>query len=61
MTQTATPRLKKGASVNYRARKTTGSGKIAAVRDTTRGPWYDVKKADGTFVSCRAGQLELLK
>jgi hypothetical protein len=46
--------------VNYRARKTTGSGKIAAVRDTARGPWYDVKTSDGKTVSCRAGQLELV-
>ena len=57
-TTTKSP-LKKGAAVSYRGRKTTGTGKIAAVRQTERGAWYDVKKADGTTIACRAGQLEL--
>ena len=50
--------LKKGATVRYTARVQQGTGKIAAVRTSQRGAWYDVKTPEGKTLSLRAAQLQ---
>lgn len=50
--------FKKGVSVRFKSRVQSGTGKIAAIRKTEKGPWYDVKKPDGKTISLRAAQMK---
>lgn len=51
--------FKRGAAVRVSTPTRRERGKIAAVRETLRGLWYDVKLADGESISVRAAHLAL--
>lgn len=51
--------FKRGAAVRVSTPTRRERGKIAAVRATLRGLWYDVKLADGESISVRAAHLAL--
>lgn len=56
MSQTST--FKKGQSVKFQARSSSGLGKITAIRTSERGLWYDVRASDGREISLRAANLK---
>lgn len=56
MSQTST--FKKGQQVKFQARSSSGLGKIAAIRTSERGLWYDIKTNDGREISLRAANLK---
>lgn len=53
--------FKKNTRVAFTARKDSGEGKITAINETIKGPWY-VVKADGTGkeYTLRAAHLKAL-
>jgi len=54
-------KFKKGASVHYRSRARSGSGKIVEVRETERGLWYGVKTSEiGDVLFVRVSGLRAL-
>ena len=53
--------FKKGASVHYRSRARSGSGKIVEGRETERGLWYGVKTSEiGDVLFVRVSGLRAL-
>lgn len=52
--------MKRGTPVEFSTRSRTGEGKIAGIRETARGVWYEVKTPDGEIVCVRAVNLRVI-
>ena len=55
------PVFKKNAVVKFKTRHSrTGKGKIVAINETIKGPWYVIREDSGLETACRAVQLTLV-